>query len=341
MADEPMDGEQEKQEVADEAEAAPVIDYLRISITDRCNLRCIYCMPAEGVTSMPHEEILSYEELELFARAAREAGITRVRLTGGEPLVRKGAVDFVGMLAAIDPELKVSLTTNGVLLGRYAADLKEAGLSRVNISLDTLEPDAYRRITRVGRLDDALAGLRAAIDAGLEPVKVNVVVLGGLNDDPLPFAELTRDLPVHVRFIEYMPYFGESGRWFVPADVIKERLAAAGPLEQVESPEGWGPASYFRLPGSAGMLGFISPVSCHFCSSCNRLRITADGRMRTCLFDTNGYNVKREIRAGASRQRLREIIEGELERKRAEGAHNKPPRGARVRAGDHMSRIGG
>jgi GTP 3',8-cyclase len=341
MVDEPMDSQQDKQENAAGEAPAPVIDYLRVSITDRCNLRCVYCMPAEGVASLPHQEILSYEELELFARAAREAGITRVRLTGGEPLVRKGAVDFVGMLAAIDPELKVSLTTNGVLLGQYATGLKEAGLSRVNISMDTLDPDAYRRITRVGRLDDPLAGLRAAVDAGLEPVKVNVVVLAGLNDDPLPFAELARDLPVHVRFIEYMPYFGESGRWFVPADVIRERLAAAGPLEEVESPEGWGPASYFRLPGSAGMLGFISPVSCHFCSSCNRLRITADGRMRTCLFDTNGYNVKSEIRAGASRQRLREIIEGEFERKRAEGAHNKPPKGARVRAGDHMSRIGG
>jgi cyclic pyranopterin phosphate synthase len=324
-------------------ESAPeqVIDYLRISITDRCNLRCVYCMPAEGVTSLAHEEILSYEELELFVRAACEAGIRRIRLTGGEPLVRKGAVDFIRMLEAISPDIQISLTTNGILLARYAEGIKEAGLSRVNISMDSLDPEAYKRITRVGRLEDALVGLHAAIDAGLEPVKVNVVVLKGLNDDPVPFAELTRELPVHVRFIEFMPYFGEQGKWFVPADVIKERLAALGNLEDVESPEGWGPASYLRLPGAVGTVGFISPVTCHFCPSCNRLRITADGRMRTCLFDTNGFNMKREIRAGASAERLREIIDGELKRKRAEGASNKPSKGGRIRAGDHMSRIGG
>ena len=329
-------------EEIDNEEGAPEhsIDYLRMSITDRCNLRCVYCMPAEGVKSLPHEEILSYEELELFARAAHLAGIRRVRLTGGEPLVRKGALGFIRGLAAIDPGLKLSLTTNGVLLARYAAGLKEAGLRRVNISLDTLDPEAYRRITRVGRLHEALAGLRAAIDVGLEPVKVNVVVLKGLNDDPVPFARLSRDLPVHVRFIEFMPYFEERDKWYVPTDVIRERLASLGRLEDVESPEGWGPASYCRLPGAAGTLGFISPVSCHFCPSCNRLRLTSDGHMRTCLFDTNGYDIKRDLRSGAGLERLREIIESQLDRKRAEGDH-KPPAGARVRASDHMSRIGG
>ena len=318
-----------------------VIDYMRISITDRCNLRCVYCMPAEGVKSMSHGEILSYEELERLASAASLAGIRRVRLTGGEPLVRRGAVDFVRMLSAVEPGLKISLTTNGVLLARYAGALKDAGLRRVNVSIDSLDPGVYRSITRVGELEEAVAGLRAAIDAGLEPVKINVVVLRGLNDDPLPFAELTRQLPVHVRFIEFMPYFGEKGKWFVPADVIRERLEKAGKLEEVESPEGWGPASSCRLAGAAGTLGFISPVSCHFCPACNRLRITSDGRMRTCLFDRNGVDVKSELRAGASRERLREIIEGEFERKRAEGDRNRPPAGARVRASDHMSRIGG
>ncbi len=317
------------------------IDYMRISITDRCNLRCVYCMPAEGVKSFSHDDILTYEELELLARAAAAAGIRRVRLTGGEPLVRKGAHDFIRMLCAIRPRLKISLTTNGTLLARYASELKRAGLSRVNISLDTLDGDAYRRITRVGRVEDALAGLTAAIDAGLDPVKINVVVLKGLNDDPLPFVELARERPVHVRFIEYMPYFNDPGKWFVPSDVIKSRIASLGRIEKVESPEGWGPASYFKLEGSAGTIGLISPVTCHFCPTCNRLRITASGRLRTCLFDTNGYPLRGEIRAGVSVERLREIIEGELRRKRSESGSGKPAPGSHCRAGDHMSRIGG
>lgn len=317
------------------------IDYLRISTTDRCNLRCVYCMPARGVKSISHEEIMSYEELELFTRAAAAAGIRRVRITGGEPLVRKGAVDFVRMVAGIEPELKISLTTNGLLLAEYAEDLKEAGLSRVNVSLDSLDRETYGKITRVGELDTAMAGLNAAIAAGLEPVKINVVVLRGINDDPLPFARLAHERPVHVRFIEYMPYFDDPGKWFVPSDVIKARLARAGKIEQVESPEGWGPATYFRIAGSAGTLGLISPVSCHFCPSCNRLRITSDGRMRTCLFEADGYPVKADIRAGADLERLRGIIEGELERKRAEGHDHKPKPGETFCATDHMSRIGG
>lgn len=318
-----------------------VIDYLRISITDRCNLRCVYCMPAEGVKSMSHEDILSYEELELFTRAAAAAGIRRVRLTGGEPLVRKGVVDFVRMLGGIEPGLKISLTTNGLLLAKYAGELKEAGLSRVNISLDTLDPETYRKITRVGELDQALAGLDAAIAAGLEPVKINVVVLRGINDDPLPFARLAMERPVHVRFIEYMPYFDDPGKWFVPSDVIKTKLAEAGRIQEVEPPEGWGPATYFKIDGSVGTLGLISPVSCHFCPTCNRLRVTSDGKMRTCLFDTNGYPIKAEIRAGADIERLREIIEGEFQRKLTEGDNHKPKAGEKLRAGDHMSRIGG
>ncbi len=331
--------EKEKTGPGDEVGPTP-IDYLRISITDRCNLRCVYCMPAEGVKSLSHEEILSYEEIDMFVRAAVDAGIRRVRLTGGEPLVRKGAVDLVRMLAAIEPALSMSLTTNGVTLARHARDLREAGLSRVNVSIDSLEPDKYRDITRIGRLEDAIAGLDAALDAGLDPVKINVVVLKGINDDPRPFAELARDRPVHVRFIEYMPYFNAPGKWYVPSDVVRARLADVGCIEEVESPEGWGPADYFKLNGSEGTIGLISPVSCHFCRTCNRLRLTADGRMRTCLFDTNGYDIKTEIRAGADLDRLREIIDGELERKRVEG-DQKPRCGSRLRAGDHMSRIGG
>ncbi len=321
-------------------EEIQAIDYLRISITDRCNLRCVYCMPAEGVEAVPHEEILSFEEMELFAHAAVSAGIERIRLTGGEPLVRKGAPDFVRMLSAIDDRLKISLTTNGTLLDRFAGELKSAGLRRVNISLDTMDPDAYREMTRVGDLDSALRGLKAAIEAGLEPVKVNCVVLKGFNDDPAPFAELAREYPVHVRFIEYMPYFDDrKDKWYVPSDVIRERLSSIGRLEEVASPEGWGPATYVRLPGSEGTIGFISPVSCHFCPTCNRLRISADGRMRTCLFEMDGVDVKQAIRGGADPLRLREIIEGQLERKRVEGPRKPSPGDGR--ACDHMSRIGG
>jgi cyclic pyranopterin phosphate synthase len=318
----------------------PAIDYLRISITDRCNLRCVYCMPEEGVKALSHDEILTYEELELLAKAAAASGIERVRLTGGEPLVRKGAPDFVGMLTRIEPRLKVSLTTNGILLARYADELKETGLSRVNISLDTLDPDAYREMTRVGSLDQAIDGIRAAIEAGLEPVKINCVVLKGFNDDPTPFVELAKELPVHVRFIEYMPYFeGPTDKWYVPSDVIRGRLEKLGTVEEVESPEGWGPATYVKLEGSEGKLGFISPVSCHFCPTCNRLRVSSEGTMRTCLFDPDGVDMKKSIRSGAGEQALREIIEEQLERKRLEG-HRKPvPGEGRVR--DHMSRIGG
>jgi cyclic pyranopterin phosphate synthase len=324
------------------ASAAHAVDYLRMSITDRCNLRCVYCMPAEGVQELRHEDILTYEELLLFANAAVDAGITRVRITGGEPLVRKGAVDFIGMLTGMNPGIKVSLTTNGTLISRHASELKRAGLRRVNISLDTLEPEVYRRITRVGRVQDALDGLRRSIEVGLSPVKLNVVVLKGLNDDPTAFADLTRELPVHVRFIEYMPYFDDGrGRWFVPTDVIMERIEeASGALEEVTSPEGWGPARYYRLPGAEGTVGFISPVSCHFCPSCNRIRISAEGRMRTCLFDSNGVDVRREVRSGADRERLGEIIRGELERKSREG-HHKPGAPGIGRVTDHMSRIGG
>lgn len=318
----------------------PVTDYLRISVTDRCNLRCIYCMPKEGVTSVRHEDILSYEELARFAGAAVGAGISKVRITGGEPLVRKGVAGFVRLLREKEPGLKISMTTNGLLLARHASDLKEAGLSRVNVSIDSLEPGTYRKITRVGNVKDAMAGLQAAIDQGLSPVKVNVVTLRGINEDPLPFARLTRELPVHVRFIEYMPYFGETGKWFVSSDETRARIEEAGELEEVESPEGWGPATYFRLKGAPGTIGFISTVSCHFCPACNRIRISAEGKMRTCLFERDGVDMRELIRENASEEELREIIEQNLERKHREGDH-KPKRGQHYRVSDHMSRIGG
>ncbi|HMK91865.1 MAG TPA: GTP 3',8-cyclase MoaA [Thermoleophilia bacterium] len=262
------------------------VDYLRLSVTDRCNLRCSYCMPPEGVAPRSHDQILSYEELLTFAAAAVAAGITRVRVTGGEPLVRKGFVDFVKRLAALPGLTDLALTTNGLLLPRYAADLRAAGLVRVNVSIDSLDAGRYADITRGGRLGDALAGLDAAFAAGFSPVKLNTVLLAGIEDELDAFVALVRERDLHVRFIEYMPLdrrLGE-GASFVPAGLVLERLHADYRVEPVDGPFGLGPARYYRVPGAAGTIGFIAGVSDHFCARCNRLRLMADGRLKTCLF---------------------------------------------------------
>ena len=292
-----------------------VIDYLRLSLTDRCNFRCVYCMPEDGVCQMGHDEILRIEEIERLVRVAAGLGIKSVRLTGGEPLVRKGVVDLVRAITDIPGIENVSMTTNGVLLPAMVDDLKAAGLSRVNISLDTLDAEQFRAITRVGRLEDTLAGIDAALAAGLSPVKVNAVTVRSLNQDFLAFAKLSLDRPLHVRFIEYMPVGnaeGEGGTGWGTADVIPseeliERIsaeaAAAGlpalvPASRSSKPVGWGPARYFEFPGAAGTVGFISPLSRHFCGECNRLRVTADGKVRPCLFSDDEYDVRAALRAG-------------------------------------------
>ncbi|WP_242370346.1 GTP 3',8-cyclase MoaA [Adlercreutzia muris] len=291
-----------------------VIDYLRISLTDRCNFRCVYCMPADGVCSMGHDEILRIEEIERLVRVAAGLGIKSVRLTGGEPLVRKGVVDLVDAITDIPGIENVSMTTNGVLLPAMIDDLRAAGLSRVNISLDTLDPDQFRTITRVGRLEDTLAGIDAALAAGLNPVKVNAVAVRSLEQDFLAFAKLSIDRPLHVRFIEYMPVGDTSedaGTGWGKGDVIPSeelfqainRRAVAAGLPSLRAagaakPLGWGPARYFEFPGARGSVGFISPLSRHFCSECNRLRVTADGKVRPCLFSDTEYDVRAALRAG-------------------------------------------
>jgi len=292
-----------------------VIDYLRISLTDRCNFRCIYCMPAEGVCPMGHDEILRIEEIEKIARVATRIGIRSVRLTGGEPLVRKGVVDLVAALSDMPGIENVSMTTNGVLLPEMADDLKAAGLSRVNISLDTLDPEQFTFITRVGRLESTLNGIDAALEAGFNPVKINAVTVRSLNQDYLAFAKLSIDRPLHVRFIEYMPVGDSSGSdgsgWgkqdVVPSEellqIINERAVAEGLPELVstsddDKPLGWGPARYFQFPGAQGTVGFISPLSRHFCSQCNRLRLTADGKLRPCLFSDREIDVRAALRNG-------------------------------------------
>lgn len=324
----------------EEKPASEKVDYLRISLTDRCNLRCIYCMPKDGVKSFHREEVMKYEEFALLVKSCVPLGISKVRITGGEPLVRKGAVEFIRMLSSIDPSLQVSMTTNGTLLGGLAEDLRNAGLKRVNVSIDSLEEEKYRTITRDGNLGDALRGLEAAVRVGLSPVKVNTVVLRGVNDDPSLLARLTFEMPIHVRFIEYMPYFSQRGKWFVSNDEIKSRLEGIERLEEAESPAGSGPANYFKFSRAMGTIGFISPVSSHFCRSCNRLRISSDGKLRTCLFEQDGIDVRGIIRGGASDEDIRSLVSSALERKRREGG--KKPRGGAINVEwSHMSRIGG
>ena len=270
------------------------VDYLRLSITDRCNLRCTYCMPAEGVPEREHDDILRYEELVAFTRVAVAAGISKVRITGGAPLVRKGCASLIAQLAAIPGLDDISLTTNGVLLPRFAAELRAAGLRRVNISIDSLDPARYRRITRGGDLAGALAGIEAAFAAGFAPVKINALLLPGIEDELGSFVDLTRVQPLHVRFIEYMPLDRrlESHEQFVSAAEVLARLRAANVLEPVAGPYGNGPARYWRVPGGEGTIGFIAGVSDHFCASCNRLRLTADGRLRSCLFAGDDVNIR-------------------------------------------------
>jgi cyclic pyranopterin phosphate synthase len=286
------------------------INYLRISVTDRCNLRCVYCMPAEGISLVSHDDILTYEEIYTVARAAAELGINKIRLTGGEPLVRLGLPELIRMLARIEGIDDISLTTNGTLLGRYAAELKSAGLRRVNVSLDTLKPERFKLITRLGdNLGEVLAGIEAAGVVGLEPVKLNTVVMAGINDDELlDFAAKTITEGWHVRFIELMPVVGNDTLQFVSASEMKRRLEPLGELTPCLPSTGNGPAKYFRLPKAKGDIGFITPISEHFCFQCNRMRLTADGRLRPCLLSDYEVDLKPSLRQGISLAGLKKLI---------------------------------
>jgi len=294
------------------------VNYLRISVTDRCNLRCIYCMPPEGVCLMPHSDVLTYEEIYTIARVAAELGINKVRLTGGEPLVRLELPDLVNMLASIDGIDDISLTTNGIFLSHYAAELKSAGLQRVNVSLDSLRQDRFESITRGGDIRDVLEGIEVAKAVRLNPVKINVVALAGINDDELvDFAAKTIDEGWHVRFIEFMPVVGDAAAVseFISVSEIRKRIEALGVLEPCMSSVGNGPAKYFRLPNARGSIGFITPVSEHFCFSCNRLRLTADGKLRPCLLSKDEVDLKAPLRSGISSEGLKRLIEDAVARK--------------------------
>jgi cyclic pyranopterin phosphate synthase len=286
------------------------INYLRISVTDRCNLRCIYCMPPEGVPQISHSEILSYEEIRAVVQAAAELGINKVRLTGGEPLVRADFPQLVKMLSQIRGIDELSLTTNGTVLKKYALELKQAGLSRVNVSLDTLKPDRFRSITRLGELKNVLEGIEAAKKAGFDPVKINTVVMRGINDDEiLDFARMTCE-GWHVRFIELMPFKGIAE--FVSSVELRQHISLLGKLEPCPDSIGItnnGPAMYYRLAGAKGTIGFISPLTeLSFCSRCNRMRLTPDGKLCPCLLGEEEIDLKVPLRNNASMEELKGLV---------------------------------
>jgi cyclic pyranopterin phosphate synthase len=284
------------------------INYLRISVTDRCNLRCIYCMPPEGVPHISHDEIFSYEEIRAVVQAAAELGIRKIRLTGGEPLVRTELPKLVRMLSQIEAIEELSLTTNGTFLKKYAMKLKQAGLSRVNVSLDTLKTDKFRSITRLGELKTVLEGIEAAKEAGFDPVKINTVVMRGINDDEiLDFARTTYEDGWHVRFIELMPFKGVAQP--VPSVELQRHISSLGRLEPCVSITGNGPANYYRFAGAKGTIGFISPLTeISFCSRCNRMRLTPDGKLRPCLLGEDEIYLKSPLRNNVPMDKLKSLI---------------------------------
>lgn len=288
------------------------ITYLRVSVTDKCNLRCVYCMPEEGLPWLRRDEILSYEEIAAIVRAAAAAGVRSVRLTGGEPLLRRDLHRLVAAIAAIEGIDDIALSTNGLLLEAQIDALRLAGLRRINLSLDTLQPDRFEAIARRPGLDAVLRGLDAAVGAGMTPVKLNCVVMRGRNDDELAdFASLTRERPLYVRFIEVMPVhenLGVQRDAYIASSEVLERLGAIDDLQPVAGPPGNGPARYFAFPNAAGAVGVISPLSHDYCDRCNRVRLTADGRLRLCLFGDHALDLRTPLREGAGTEALADIF---------------------------------
>lgn len=292
------------------------IEYLRVSITDRCNLRCVYCMPEEGVKSLPHAEILTFEEIGRVVRAASRLGIRAVRLTGGEPMARRGCLDLVETIAHIEGIERVAMTTNGLLLKGRMAEARARGLHSINVSLDTLVPETYRRLTRGGDVRDVLEAIDEALSQGLQ-VKINAVPVRGFNDRELTrLAELSRARPVDVRFIELMPVGCGASFEPVPTDRVRRMMEEAfGPLTPDDQKRGFGPARYARPDGFMGALGFIGAVSHEFCDRCNRIRLTADGRLKLCLNHQSGVDLKALLRSGADDAALTDAIGDAIERK--------------------------
>ena len=295
------------------------ITYVRVSVTDRCNLKCSYCIP-KGMEWAEKSDILSFEEITRLVRILAATGVRKVRLTGGEPTVRLGLPALVGMIRAVAGIEEISLSTNALLLAPLAADLRAAGLDRVNISLDTLRADRFREITRGGDIGKVLEGIRASEEQGLHPIKINVVALRGVNEDEIEeFARITRERPWHVRFIEMMPLLGnetDQPARFLSTDEIHRRLSAIAELVPERAPAGNGPATYFRYAGAPGSIGFITPLSHNFCDLCNRVRLTARGHLRLCLFGDNEIDLRTPMRDHrASDAQIERIIRGAMDTK--------------------------
>jgi GTP 3',8-cyclase len=292
------------------------IDYLRISLTDHCNLRCVYCMPTSGLTFLPSPDLLTADEIELVATAAVGLGFRKIRLTGGEPLLRADLVDIVGRLTALPGLRDLALTTNGVLLPRLAGPLRRAGLRRLNVHLDSLDAERLARVMRWGTLADVWGGIEAADAAGFAPIKLNSVVVRGYNeDDVVPLAALTLDRPWHVRFVETMPFgTGDTARiardGLVPSAESRARIEAAlGPLTPLEAHDPSDESRNWAAPGARGVIGFISPVTEPYCGTCNRMRLTADGRFHLCLLNDDELDVRAAIRGGGGVPAVAAILE--------------------------------
>ncbi len=309
------------------------VTYLRISVTELCNLRCRYCMPEEGVCKKNHADMLTEDEMILAVEAAAALGITKLRVTGGEPLVKKNILSICRRAAAVPGIREVCLTTNGILLPQLAKPLKEAGVRRLNLSLDTLSPEKYAYITRCGSLDDFWKGFHAALDAGFEKIKLNAVLIGGFNDDEIvPLAELTRRYPVDMRFIEMMPMCDSAGFGadaYIPYTRVLDVLPEVCPV-----PKDGGVAKLYRLPGAKGNIGLISPVSAHFCGECNRIRLTADGKVKPCLHSSAEYPLKGLDFDGMKAQLERAILGKPQWHGDLDAAHHSG-------AGRNMNQIGG
>jgi cyclic pyranopterin phosphate synthase len=292
------------------------ITYLRISVTDRCNLRCVYCMPEEGLPWISNADILGFDEIAEIVRAAAKVGVRSIRLTGGEPLIRPHLERLVAMIAAVPGIDDIALSTNGLLLADQVRNLRAAGLTRANISLDTLREDRFKAIARRPGLQRVLDGIDAAFAAGLGPIKLNCVVMRGQNDDEVAdFAELTRDRAVAVRFIEVMPVHenvGEHANEYVSATEILDRIRAIGDLHPIDGPPGNGPARYYAFDGAQGSVGVISPLSHDYCDTCNRVRLSADGRLKLCLFGDHFIDLRTPVRDGAGEEALISILRGSM-----------------------------
>ncbi len=300
------------------------VNYLRISVTDRCNLACCYCVPKDQLPLLTHRDIARYEEILRIIQIACRLGITKVRITGGEPLVRRGIVDFIQTVAKLEGIQDLSITTNGILLEKNAHALRASGLNRINISLDTLKSERFLQITGKDLFNQVWKGIMAAVAQGFDPIKINTVIMRGTNHDEIDaLAGLTLEYPFHIRFIEYMP-MGNAGvdleqQVLIPE--IRETIEHAfGPLQPVERDLNDGPARRFRLPGAMGEIGFISPVSSHFCHECNRLRLTSSGAIRPCLLNNLEYDILTPLRAGATDDELSSILKTSIRNK--PGEHN-------------------